>query len=121
MDKKKKDSALEVTSVGLSTIHGKKQNHQEKERVRDHPALRDGILVEEGNPTGKSHSGQKTSQRAFFFFLKKCDVRKGVPVTTGIHLGVLFIKKRICKVGDKCAFMHTEKVEGKRRNERILW
>ena len=41
------------------------------------------------------------------------DCSKGDGLISGIHLSVLFIKRRKCKLGSKCASKHTEKAWGK--------
>ena len=76
------------------TIQKRGENPKENARVRDRPALRDGIPFTRGTPTGKRASGKENQPTSFAY--KKVIVHKGMPVT-GIHLSVSFIEKRNCK------------------------
>ena len=42
-------------------------------------------------------------------------------VIAGIHLSVCFHQKGACKLGSKCAFKQTERLEVNQRNGIILW
>ena len=60
-----------LSSLERHTIQKINKNPQGRERVRDRPALHDGILEKDGT--------------------KKVFVQNGMLVIAGIHLGVLFI------------------------------
>ena len=73
-------------------IQRRSENPKEKDRVRDHPGLYGGIPWN-GTLTGKVFQQRKTSQRASP--LKRMFVPNGMPVITGVHLSVPFIKKEL--------------------------
>ena len=91
------------------------ENPEEKTRVRDRPALRDG-----GTPTEKNPSGNENQPTCFA--VQKGDCPKGMPMITGIPPECRFHPKRYCKLGRKCAFKHTDKAGGevKKRNNSVV-
>ena len=70
--------------------------------------------------SGKIHPERKTGQHASP--LKIGDFHKEMPVISGIHLSVPFIKKGTAKLGSDCAIKHTDKAgsEPKKRNNSVV-
>ena len=90
-----------------------------KGKVRDFPALHDGIPWKE-EPDRKKFSGKENQPPCLAY--KRVTVQKGT-VITGIHLGVPIIKEGIANLGVSVRLKHTEKAGGepeKRHNSVVV-
>ena len=85
-------------------------NPKERERVLGPP-------LQEGTPKVKAARKVRVLQESLRATLsRKANIQIKKPVIIGIHLSALFMEKRRCTLGNKCALQNTEKAEGEPKN-----
>ena len=88
---------------------------EEKERVRNRPALHDGTLWKEGNRQENILQERKTSRHAAP--MKRVIVRIGMPVMIAIRLSAPFIKQGIANLGVSVDFSIRKRLEATQGSE----